>query len=145
MIRKRISLGDIKKENIFQVPERYFDDLPSIIQAKAVKSKSSTMTVSWSARRTWASVAACSAIAILGYFTLMPKQDSIGEESLNGVQNQEIVSYLSQQGVPNHDIIEHLDKVDFDGDQAPEMLNNLGISNKDILDNVDVSNVDEEI
>ncbi|MFC0183739.1 hypothetical protein SAMN04515674_11119 [Pseudarcicella hirudinis] len=145
MIRKRISLGDIKKENIFQVPEGYFDDLPSIIQAKAVKSKSSTMTVTWSARRTWGSVAACSAIAILGYFTLMPKQGSIGEESLNGVKNQEIVSYLSQQGVPNHDIIEHLDKVDLEGDQAPEMLNNLGISNKDILENVDVSNVDEEI
>lgn len=34
-----MKLDDIKKENIFQTPSTYFEDLPSIIQAKAVQSK----------------------------------------------------------------------------------------------------------
>ena len=37
---KKIKLDDIEKENIFRTPPDYFEDLPSIIQAKAVKSAS---------------------------------------------------------------------------------------------------------
>lgn len=36
---KKIKLDDIKKENIFQTPPEYFEDLPSIIQARIVKEK----------------------------------------------------------------------------------------------------------
>ena len=36
---KKIKLDDIKKENVFQTPPGYFEDLPSIIQAKAMNSQ----------------------------------------------------------------------------------------------------------
>jgi len=36
---KKIKLDDIEKENIFQTPSGYFEDLPSIIQARAVREK----------------------------------------------------------------------------------------------------------
>jgi len=37
---KKIKLDDIEKENIFRTPPDYFEDLPSIIQAKAIQSAS---------------------------------------------------------------------------------------------------------
>jgi hypothetical protein len=98
----------------------------------------------WSAKRTWASVAACSAIAIMGYFTLMPSQNSLGKEELAGVQNQEIVNYLILQDLNQTDVAEQIEAKNIRFRET-DLLNNLKVTDKEILQNIDYQSIEDEI
>ena len=135
---------NLPKENIFKVPENYFEDLESKILALTSEETKIIPLFTWSAKRTWVSVAACSAIVILGYFTLMPKQDSLGNEALAGVQNQEIVNYLIQQDLNQTDLSEQIETKNIKFKEI-DLLNNLKVSEKDILQSVDLEGIEEEI
>lgn len=145
-IEQRIQsvVENMPKENIFQVPENYFEDLESQIMIHTTKQTKIIPLFTWSAKRTWASVAACSAIAILGYFTLMPQQDSLGNEALAGVQNQEIVNYLIQQDFNQTDVAEQIENKNIKFKET-DLLNNLKVSEKDILQSINLEDIDEEI
>ena len=142
--RTQSVVENLPKENIFKVPENYFEDLESKILAHISEETKIIPLFTWSAKRTWASVTACSAIAILGYFTLMPKQDSLGNETLAGVQNQEIVNYLIQQDLNQTDVAEQIENKNIKFKET-DLLNNLNISEKDILQIVDLEGIEEEI
>ena len=135
---------NLPKENIFKVPENYFENLESKILARTSEETKIIPLFTWSAKRTWASVAACSAIAILGYFTLMPKQDSLGSEALAGVQNQEIVNYLIQQDLNQNDVAEQIENKNIKFKEM-DLLNNLKVSEKDILQSIDLEHIESEI
>ena len=142
--RTQSIVENMPKENIFKVPENYFVDLETKILARTTQQTKIIPLFTWSAKRTWASVAACSAIAILGYFTLMPKQDSLGNEALAGVQNQEIVNYLIQQDLNQTDVAEQIENKNSIFKET-DLLNNLKVSEKDILQSIDLQYIDEEI
>ena len=142
--RNQWVVENMPKENVFKVPEKYFEKLESQILARTTQQAKIIPLITWSAKRTWASVAACSAIAILGYFTLMPKQDSLGSEALAGVQNQEIVNYLIQQDLNQSDVAEQIENKNIKFKET-DLLNNLKVSEKDILQSIDLENIDEEI
>ena len=142
--RTQSKIENLPKENIFKVPENYFKDLESKIIVRMSEGATIVPLFTWSAKRTWASAAACSAIAILGYFTLIPSQDSLGKEGLAGVKNQEIVNYLIQQDLNQTDVAEQIEAKNIKFKET-DLLNNLNISKKDILQNVDLQRVEEEI
>ena len=142
--RTQSVVENLPKENIFKVPENYFENLESQILARTSEETKIIPLFTWSAKRTWASVAACSAIAILGYFTLMPKQDSLGSEALAGVQNQEIVNYLIQQDLNQTDVAEQIENKNIKFKET-DLLNNLRVSEKDILQSIDLEGVEGEI
>ncbi len=147
MKNKKFNLENIPKENIFKVPENYFENLTSRIESQTY-SYSQTKTipvVSWSKKKTWASVAACSAIAVLGFFTLIPKQDSLENEALAGVQNKEIVNYLIQEDFSQNDFTEQTDFGKNLKLNDSELIDNLKVSDKEILQSVDLENIEEEI
>ena len=145
MKNERIDIENLRKENIFKVPENYFNDLPMRIQAQTSGKTKVVPLISWSMKRTWASIAACSVIGILGYFTLMPQQDSLGSESLAGVQNQEIINYLIQENINQADVAEQIDNTKTLKFQDSELLDNLKVTDKEILQSVDYENIDIEI
>lgn len=145
MKNENINIENLRKENIFKVPENYFNDLPMRIQAQTSGKTKVVPLVSWSKQRTWASIAACSIIGILGYFTLMPQQDSLGSESLAGVQNQEIISYLIQENINQSDVAEQINNTKTLKFQDSELLDNLKVTDKDILQSVDYEHIDSEI
>ena len=142
--RTQSVVEDLPKENVFKVPENYFEDLESKILARTSEKTKIIPLFTWSAKRTWASVAACSVIAVMGYFTLMPSQKSLGEEELAGVQNQEIVNYLIQQDLNQTDVAEQIEAKNIKFKET-DLLNNLNISEKDVLQSVDLEGVEEEI
>lgn len=145
MKNKDINLENIPKANIFKVPENYFNNLPMQIQAQTSGQTRVVPLISWSQKRTWASVAACTIIGILGYFTLMPQQDSLGNESLSGVQNHEIVNYLIQENFNQADIAEQINNGKIIRFNDSELLDNLKVTDNEILQNVDFENIDSEI
>ena len=145
MENNNFNLDDLPKQNIFKVPENYFNDLPMRIQAQTSGKSKVVPLISWSKKRTWGSIAACTAIGILGYFTLMPKQDSLGNEALAGVQNQEIVNYLIQENLNQGDFAEQINDNKTLKFKDSELIDNLKVSEKDILQSVDFQNIDTEI
>ena len=145
MKNEKIDIENLPKENIFKVPENYFNDLPMQIQAQTSGKRKVVPLISWSKQRTWASIAACSIIGILGYFTLMPQQDSLGNESLAGVQNQEIINYLIQENINQSDVAEQINNTKTLKFQDSELLDNLKVTDKEILQSVDYENIDSEI
>ncbi|MDZ7897068.1 MAG: hypothetical protein U5N85_03435 [Arcicella sp.] len=142
--RTQSEVENLPKENIFQVPDNYFTDLESKILARTTQETKIVPLFTWSWKRTWASVAACLAIGIMGYFTLMPLQNSLGKEELAGVQNQEIVNYLITEDLNQSDVAEQIDNSNIKF-QETDMLINLKVSEKDILQSIDYQQVEEEI
>ncbi len=145
MKNEKIDLENLPRENIFKVPENYFENLSSRIQAETSAHTKIIPMISWSKQRTWASVAACLAIITLSYFTLMPKQDSLGNEALSGVQNHEIINYLIQENLNQADVAEHFDNNKSTKIKDYELLENLKVSDKDILRSIDLEHVEEDI
>jgi hypothetical protein len=145
MKKEEFDLENLPRENIFKVPDNYFDELPMRVQTRTSAKAKVVPLVSWSKQRTWASIAACSTIMILGYFTLMPKQESLGNEALSGVKNQEIVNYLIQENLTQNDVAEQFDNNKGLKINDSEFLDNLKVSDKDILQSVDLKDIEEEI
>ena len=145
MKNENFKLENISKSNVFKVPENYFNYLSVRIQEQTSNQKRVIPLISWSKKRTWGSIAACTAIGILGYFTLMPQQDSLGNESLAGVQNQEIINYLIQENVNQTDFAEQINNSKTLKFKDSELLDNLKVTDKDILQSIDYENIDNEI
>ncbi len=144
-IPNNFNLENLPKENIFKVPESYFENLTSRIEAHTSAKTKIVPLVTWSKKRTWVSIAACSAMAILGYFTLMSEQDSLSNEALAGVQNKEIVNYLIQEDFNQNDFAEQTDFGKNLKINDSDLIDNLKVSDKDILQSVDLESVEEEI
>jgi len=145
MKNEKIDLENLPRENIFKVPENYFENLSSRIQTETFAKVRVTPMISWSKQRTWAILAACSAIIILGYFTLMPKQNYLGNESLAGIKNHEIVNYLIQENLNQGDVAEQFDNNKSIKIKEYELLENLKVSDKDILKSIDLEHIEEDI
>lgn len=145
MKNEKFDLGNLPKENIFKVPENYFENLTSRIESQTSTQSKIVSLTRWTKKRTWSSVAACLAIAVLGYFTLMPMQDSLGNEVLAGVQNKEIVNYLIQENLDQTDVAEHFDNAKIAKFKDSDLMDNLKVSDKDILQSIDLESIETEI
>jgi hypothetical protein len=87
------------RQQPFTVPDGYFDQFPSRIQARVTRKPKPAFSISWSWQRTAASLAGASLIAILVWQTLPQRQESLGNEALTGVSDEVIAAYLDEQGV----------------------------------------------
>ena len=148
MKNEKFNLDNLPKVSPFQVPEGYFDNLTARIQEQTIhKDEEPISLVTWSWKRTAASVAAVLAIAILGYLSFMPKQEKISAEPLAGVQHEAIIDFLIQQNIPQTDVEEHLDVNRQMDAQEDDLLNNLNVSDNALIQSIDVSQftADEDI
>ena len=92
------------RQQPFTVPDGYFDDLPSRVQARVAQRSKPAFSISWSWQRTAASLAGASLIAVLIWQTLPQRQGSLGSEALAGVSNETILAYLDDQGVDPYEL-----------------------------------------
>lgn len=104
-------LENIKKDNIFKVPENYFEDLPMKIQSRiAEESKPQTQT-SWISQHqlTW-SLSAAMIVLVFGimYFMGKPVVQS-PEEILAQVSTEDMVAYLEDSDLTVYDIVDAVD------------------------------------
>ncbi len=144
----KIKLDELPKVHPFKVPDNYFEELTARIQEQTIEqNEEETISfVTWSWRRTAASVAAVTAIAILGYLSFMPKQETISAEPLAGVQHEAIVEFLIQQNIPQADVEEHLDFNSQIDAKEEDLINNLNVSDNALIQSIDVTQftIDEE-
>lgn len=91
----------------FTTPDGYFDNLPSRIQARAIRKPKPAFNISWSWQRTAASLAGASLIAVLVWQTLPQRQESLGSEALAGVSSEVITAYLDDQGINPYEMADN--------------------------------------
>lgn len=117
-LKKSLKLEDIPKEQIFQVPERYFDELPMIIQTRIAKKE----TTKWwqvylTPASSWKVALATAVIALIVVFSGVFKSSTIGvsvDSMLAEVSLEDLIEYVEYSDISTDEILAELDLSDYD-------------------------------
>lgn len=143
---KKIKLEDINKETIFQTPPDYFEDLPSIIQARAIQSKPQAWYVSaWKQPVVkFALPAMLIILAVVFRGAIFPSgndiEDATAAELMEELSTEEMYAYLIEHTDVTHEDLYHaisenqLDLGDQDG-QLP--------IDEEYLEDIDIEDLEE--
>ncbi|MCY7350729.1 MAG: hypothetical protein LH606_08675 [Cytophagaceae bacterium] len=142
MKKERINLDDLPRKQPFSVPEGYFDTLPQRIQAQVVApAPAFRFHLSW--QRVSVSLAAFSLVAVLIWQTLPPKQGSLGTDAISQVSNETILEYLTTQNLTPYDLVDHLDQVSILTSGEGAVLQQLNITDEDILHHLKTEDLED--
>ncbi|MDZ7645881.1 MAG: hypothetical protein U5K54_01170 [Cytophagales bacterium] len=94
-------LEDISKNNIFEVPDGYFEKLPGIIQSRVAKYRTYTL-VCTSLKFAFPMVA----VLAFGIFWYSSQSQNTIEEQLAAIQTEQLVAYLDDATLNFDDLTE---------------------------------------
>jgi hypothetical protein len=129
-------LEDIPKNNIFEVPDGYFDRLPSKIQARIEKTQPETHAVSIFSFTLRYAVP----VMLLGLATYLfwPKADS-DHDLLASVSSEQLVAYLNETDISTEDLLEEAQLNEVEADSLNAVINsNYKIEGVDLSEMQDV-------
>ena len=121
-------LDELPKKQVYSVPDDYFKELPSIIQARAVEQeKTKTPVILWSATLRFA-LPVIALVMMLVYFGTRLNNDDIDIQAmLDDIPTEELVSYLTESEITTDELLSLIDinELDVDGmvDENIELLN----------------------
>jgi hypothetical protein len=112
-----MKLDDIKKKNIYTVPDKYFDQLPARIQSR-VNEKDPVSALHWN----WGwwyklAIPAIAVVFLIIYFgRIEPDINQDAESILAQVSTEDVIAYLADIDISTSDIIESFDlnNIEFD-------------------------------
>ncbi len=136
---KKINLNELDRKQPFKAPDGYFEELPSIIQSKAVDSDKRTQPWEMPVIR-WVAVPAM--IIAIVIFSILPNDENNNPDQLLAeVSTEELVAYLESTDMSTADLLEMIDEPNrlFD-DTEVDILGD-GLTDDDmelLLDNYDV-------
>ncbi len=96
-------LEDISKENIYKVPEGYFDKLPGVIQARVAKPESK----GWFVPVFKIALPAIALVVAVSIWFTSPQEASF-EDQLNEIQTEQLLAYLEESEIPADLITEEI-------------------------------------
>ncbi len=139
--RKPFHLEELEKKNIFQVPEGYFDTLPTRIQSRVVKPRwESGWSFGWAG---WATGLATAVMIVIGFWFFNGNQPGSTETVLAKVSNQELINYLQDSEVTQSEIIE---TVSADGSNPDENLfQQLDVPEDELIEQLSTQDVEDFI
>ncbi len=144
---KKFDIESLKKDKeIFEVPEGYFDKLPSRIQAR-IKEEETTPQVVWVPRLAWAAPVLVIMLGFLYFYNATTSADSV-DELLAQVSTDEMIAYLDLDEISEEELVvyfndmENIDDLDFGTGEA-DLLDELGTDDLDHL--IDTYDLNEEI
>lgn len=141
-----MKLEDLKKKNIYTVPDNYFDQLPTRIQSRInEKRPASWLNFNWSL--TYKLAAPVLAVLFLVfYFGRSDRQIPQDAESLLArVNTDEIIAYIDFMDISTDEIIESIDLNGFDFIIYEEQLIGDDLETEDIKELFDAYGLEEEI
>lgn len=139
-------LEDIEKKNIYKVPDKYFDQLPTRIQSRTAKKKPAFgFSLNWNLAVKVA-VPAFAVILILFYFGIPRGTNNLSaDEILAQVSTEDVIAYLEITDITTDEIIEGLDLSDLELDFENENPLNLELEETDLEAIMDEFGLDDEI
>lgn len=108
----KIRLEDLERNVPFEVPDGYFDKLPSVIMSRLPATPERQPLdrqplVSWSWQRSLGLAGALSLIVALVWFTYPQQQGPLGSERLSQVSDDAILEYLAEENISYYDLSEN--------------------------------------
>lgn len=135
-----MKLEDIKKDNIHQVPEGYFEELPQKIQARIAQPKPSTSMFLLHSLK-YAIPALLLAAVSIYYLTNQKPADISPEDMLAEVSTSELINFLEDSEITTEEIIENIDITSTDirfEQEDTELLNDFNETElEELLDEYD--------
>jgi len=117
-LRKSLKLEDIPKEQIFQVPERYFDELPMIIQARIARKESTKWwQVYLAPANSWKVALITAVLTLIIVFSGVFKSSTVGvsvDSMLADVSLEDLIEYVEYSDISTDEILAELDLSDYD-------------------------------
>ncbi len=134
-------LDDIPKKEFFNVPDGYFDKLPSIIQARvAAPQTESKLTWKFAIRYALPTVVLL-AIGIIWFTQTHKVVDA--EQLLSSIQTEDLVSYLNESDMTTEELLADAQLSDEDASEIEGTVYELNLQNEsldDILTEMDLDN-----
>lgn len=126
--RPNIKLNELPKKRLYSVPDDYFKELPSIIQARVVKPEQArTPALVWSSALRYA-LPVIALVMMLVYFGVRLKNDDIDVQAMiDEIPTEELISYITESEITTDELLSLIDlnELDVDGmvDENIELLN----------------------
>ena len=139
MEKNRINIDELKKDNVFKVPEGYFEELPSIIQAKVTQPSEPEPFWGVQPAVRWAAVAASILVFAVYFSVFRTDTNATDVESLIAqVSMEDLVAFIENSDITTEELIASIDLEGFYlEDIAPEdmLLDGIEI---DVLESIDL-------
>lgn len=125
-----MKLDDIKKKNIYMVPDKYFDQLPARVQSR-INEKAPVSVFHWNWGWSYKlAIPAIAMIVLIIYFGRVDRglnQDA--ESILAQVSTEDVIAYLADMDLSTTEIIESfdLDNLELDFYDESPMLQDIDI------------------
>lgn len=133
-------LEDIPKKQVFEVPDGYFDALPTRIQARISAEKSTpALSFAWSQLKYALPAVMIAAAAILWFSN---ESAPTAESLLSSIETEDLVIYLEESDLSTDEI---LAGIDFDNDDAADIEQAVydthfdGASDEELLEELDLN------
>ena len=124
-------LEDIPKKDVFKVPEGYFENLPSIIQARVTgQKKERAFLPSFSYALRYAVPVVI--LGAIGYFWLNPAQPKTAESILATIETEDLVAYLTETEMTTDELLESVQLDANDLDQIEDEIYSEQITDEDL-------------
>ena len=130
-----MKLEDIKKKNVYTVPDRYFEELPGKIQERVSEKKPGFIfSLNWKLAFQVASPV-LAVLLLIFYFGIGTQSSSLSaEELLAEVTTEDVIAYLETTDLSADEIIEELDlsTVDLDFTEEGPIMEDLEMNDQDM-------------
>lgn len=104
-----MKLEDIHKENIFKVPDNYFEDFPGRLQ-KRIEAEETGRKTPVFRLRTLINIAAAAAVLIfIVYGITRVNRVSSVDRLLSDISTEELINYLLESDISTEELLEDLD------------------------------------
>jgi hypothetical protein len=125
-IKTNIKLDKLPKKQLYSVPDNYFKELPSIIQARVVKPEQTRILI-WSSALRYA-LPVIALVMMLIYFGARINNDDIDVQAMiDEIPTEELISYITESEITTDELLSLIDlnEIDVDGmvDENIELLN----------------------
>ena len=144
-----MKLEDIKKKNIYTVPDKYFDQLPTRIQSR-VNDKKPVLGVplNWKLALK-VTVPVVAVVMILFYFSIATNRNSTlsSDELLAQVSTDDLIAYLETTDLTTDEIIEEVDftNIDLDFYENGPIMQDIELNNEEIDALLDEYGIDGDL
>lgn len=108
MKKQDINIDNIDKENVFQVPDKYFDDLTLRIQTR-VNDEKASRTAWYQIPKIYWSISSSVLAAIVIAVLFWPSAEVAYVDPLADVSDEDIIEYLAYEDVSLDDIAETIE------------------------------------
>jgi hypothetical protein len=109
-IKSNIKIENLPKKQLYTVPDNYFNELPGIVQARAVKQeKERSLSIFWSASLRYA-LPVIALVMMLVYFGVRINNEDLDVQAmLDDIPTEELILYITESEITTEELLSLID------------------------------------